>query len=1291
MVSWPLKRIGEALIDGQWVSLPLRESTSVTINRGISAEGTLARPGSMTVRVNDADATLSPRNAESELYGKFGQGTRFRFRVGDVPDTPAATMTDTFNRTVANGWGTADSGQTWAIWDPAGSSPPAANYSVSGGAGKFTVTALNSSRWITTDGADFDDFDATFTIATDTLPVDDSAVEGILLTVAARIDRTAITMYYVDIELLPDTGLAGNAGLRVVLSGYRADTVITPAITPVQQIPGLTYAAGVPLRVRLRCEGPEIRARVWPDGDTEPEHWHLQAYDTTYTEGGEFGFRGSVRGDLTATPVAMSFADLELRPLADAPDAVRMTGEVSGIDPYESEDGPESAYVDLDVAGALRRYDGPQKPLKSALRRHVGIYASQAYWSFEEGAQGDIHVAEVGEQSTTGPLTATGLEFAKDSTLVGSGPLPTVKAGGTLRSAPIPGENTGYWSLYLMFRIPTASFPASGEHQILSWTTGTATFTVFAETIASVPWIQLRGTATDGTDLGTVGISNTNLLAAGYPDLRDNWQQLKVYAQQSGANTTVRLAVAYPGTTGLGANLASAAINADRVRRINTTFGTGVAGMSIGHLATFGSATTDSFVSPNIYGATNNPLAWAFGAPGLRARDFMSVLACDQAVALDVYGPAATLLGPYTTDSFVSLVRAAADTDLGLLVERRDGIGLEYYSRESLYNRPVDLVLDYASGMVFAPFEPTDDDKGLANVLTVRRKNGSEATAEVTSGRRSTQAPPDGIGIKESSAETIVLADSQLPDQAGWRLHLATWDEMRVASLTLKMANPRMRGLLDAVLALREGSRIQVINTPVRYGREGFDLLVRGSREVHAEGVFDVTLNCAPYGPYVIGVVAVHEDFEDTTLEVSATNGGNASWARSQLHYNSGVWSLRSGAIGNNQTSDWICAVPDGATEMRFWYWTSSEAAGPGFAGDRLIVLVDGFQVLLAQGVTGWTQKIVPVAGASSVIFRYAKDNSSTSGEDAVHIDDVMFTGTAPVRVDTDGSELLAAATRTATSFVVATTPLDAPLWTRDPVQLPFDVRAGGEVMRASAFASWATDTFTRTVAGGWGSADTGQAWGVVGGAGASDFSVGSGYGSHLLSTVNVSRRCGLDFTYADVDVVVSVTTSATATGNSLYGGPVVRYVDGDNLYHLRIEFTTGNAINLDLRKRVSAVESSLATYATGLTHVAGTFVKARLQVRGTKLRAKVWAATATEPDWQITVTDSSVTTSAFVGCRSIAHASNTNVSPSIRYDAFEVINPQTMTVTARSVNGVVKPQTAGTAVSLARPARLAL
>jgi hypothetical protein len=214
--------------------------------------------------------------------------------------------------------------------------------------------------------------------------------------------------------------------------------------------------------------------------------------------------------------------------------------------------------------------------------------------------------------------------------------------------------------------------------------------------------------------------------------------------------------------------------------------------------------------------------------------------------------------------------------------------------------------------------------------------------------------------------------------------------------------------------------------------------------------------------------------------------------------------------------------------------------------------------------------------------------------------------------------------------------------------------------------------------------------WQVVGGTVATDFAVSGGTGQHILTTTNASRRCGLVFTYPDVDVVVSLTTSVAATGGSLYGGPLVRYVDSDNLYMARVEFTTGGAILLDLRKRTGGTESSLATFATGLTHTPGTFVRARLQARGSVLRAKVWAPGTPEPDWQITTTDTSVTTSNFVGARSITAASNTNTNPVIRYDSFEVLNPQTFTV-ARSANGVSKPQAAGTAVQLAKPMTIAL
>lgn len=1289
MVSWPLQRIGEAFIDGQWVSVPLRESTQVTITRGIGAEGSAARPGSMSVKVNDAAAVYSPRNVESELYGTFGRGTPFRFRVGDVPATPAATMTDTFARTVANGWGSADSGQTWTIYDPVGISPPASEYSVSGGAAKITTSTYNSARYITTNGASFGDFEATFTIATDTVPVDSSAEEGVAFPVLLRVNRTATTLYIVEINLLNNTGLPDNRGLRVLLLGTRFDSVSSGApVANHRQIPSLSYAAGSRLRVRVRCEGPELRARVWPDGDAEPGHWHWQGYDDTYTAG-EFGFGMSLRGDDTPVPVSASWTDLTIRPLTAAADTVRLSGELAALDPYEDESGPAAAYVDLDVAGVLRRYDGSSKPVKSALRRRLQNYGPVAYWAFEEGAQGDTYVAQVGAQSAVGPLTVSGLDFAKDDTLVGSGPLPTVQAGGRLLAAGITSTATGYWSVYLMVKLTTDGFPTdASKHQVLRFATGNTTLTLSAQLTGGQHYLVLDAVAADGTALGvTAGVSHESLLANGNLGLLDRWQQVKIYAEPSGANTAFVLALLDPDTSGLTSSVGAVSVSVDRVRSISTTFGTGVKGMGIGHLTIWGIAFNSAYTSMTT--PAGPAVAFELGAPGLAARDWMTMLSCDQAAALEAYGPGETPLGPFPQDTFMSLVRAAAETDMGLLVERRDQLALQYISRQSLYNRPVDLVLDYSSGMVFAPFQPKDDDKDLFNQVTARRKAGSEATAELTEGPLSTQAPPDGIGIADTSADTLVQSDDQLPDQAGWRLHLGTWDEMRVASLTLKMANTRMRGLLDTVLALREGSRVQVIRTPKRYGPDGFDLLVRGTKETHGEGVFDITLNCVPYGPYTVGAVAVYEDFEDTTYAVSFTNGGNASWARSSAHFNNGGWSLRSGSISNNQTSDWIVSVPVGATEMRFWYWTSSENSGTGFEGDRLLVLVDGAQVLRAQGTTGWTQKIVSLAGASTVTFRYAKDNSSTAGEDAVHIDDLSFTGLAPVKADTAGCELYAAASSTATALSVVTT--QGPIWTRDPVQLPFNLKVGGEEVRATAIASWCTDAFARTVASGWGSADTGQAWTVVGGAGASDFSVGSGAGSHLLGSVDVSRRCGVDHTHADVDVVVSVTTSATATGGSLYGGPVGRYIDSSNLYHARVEFTTGNAINLDLRKRSGVSEVSLGTYASGITHVAGTYVRVRLQVQGSRLRAKIWAASAAEPEaWHIDRIDTTLTTSAFVGCRSITAVGNTNVNPSVRYDNFEVLNPQVITAT-RSVNGAVKAQSAGTAVRLARPAIAAL
>ncbi|MCP3817837.1 hypothetical protein NLX86_06705 [Streptomyces sp. A3M-1-3] len=291
-------------------------------------------------------------------------------------------------------------------------------------------------------------------------------------------------------------------------------------------------------------------------------------------------------------------------------------------------------------------------------------------------------------------------------------------------------------------------------------------------------------------------------------------------------------------------------------------------------------------------------------------------------------------------------------------------------------------------------------------------------------------------------------------------------------------------------------------------------------------------------------------------------------------------------------------------------------------------------------------------------------------------------------RRDTAGSSLAAAIDAAATALTVATTV--GPVWTEDPAHMPITVRAGGEEMTVSAITGAVVDAFGRTVSSGWGSADVGGAW-TTGGGSASDYAVGSGIGTHTMTTVNVSRRCLVAAPAADVDLITDIATSVLSTGDSQTAGLVARVVDASNLYQARVAFTTAAGVVLSLRKRIAAAETELATFTTTLTHVAGTFVRLRMQVAGSELRAKIWAVTDAEPSgWQVTATDTDLPAAGSVGVRSILGAANTNVNPVARYDNLACLNPQRFTA-VRSVNAIVKSHAAGTALSLRRPAVRAL
>lgn len=297
-------------------------------------------------------------------------------------------------------------------------------------------------------------------------------------------------------------------------------------------------------------------------------------------------------------------------------------------------------------------------------------------------------------------------------------------------------------------------------------------------------------------------------------------------------------------------------------------------------------------------------------------------------------------------------------------------------------------------------------------------------------------------------------------------------------------------------------------------------------------------------------------------------------------------------------------------------------------------------------------------------------------------------------RIDTDGSELLSAATSTDTSLVVVPSAGQSTLWTKDTADFPLNVRVGGEVITVSGVTDWLSDTFTRSVSSSWGTPDTGSAWSTVGGGVASDYAVNGSAGIHTLSTVDETRRTSVTALSPDFDLYCDITTSALASGDSLYGAVTARMLDSGNMYMARLEFTTSNTIVLVLRRLVADASLDIGTYTLSATHAAGTYIRVRFQGTGSLLRAKAYPAldSIEEPAWHVSGIDSSLSNAYSIGTRSIRVTGNTNLATvAIQYDNYRIVNPQTFSPVTRSVNGIVKAQAVGADVRLATPTIISL
>lgn len=203
------------------------------------------------------------------------------------------------------------------------------------------------------------------------------------------------------------------------------------------------------------------------------------------------------------------------------------------------------------------------------------------------------------------------------------------------------------------------------------------------------------------------------------------------------------------------------------------------------------------------------------------------------------------------------------------------------------------------------------------------------------------------------------------------------------------------------------------------------------------------------------------------------------------------------------------------------------------------------------------------------------------------------------------------------------------------------------------------SDDFNEVVTDSWNTTDQGLAWVTTGGT-STDYDKTGTEGTHTLTSVNVARNCSLDINATDIDQIITVKTSALATGASITASVTARDdLTGSNFYAVQLVFTTTQAINLVINKTVAGAGTTLQNVVTGLTHVANTQFSVRFRVQGSQLQAKAWLTVNPEPvAWTTVIADTSLSGSGDIRVRSFLNAGNTNTLPvTISFENYEAIN----------------------------------
>jgi len=159
-------------------------------------------------------------------------------------------------------------------------------------------------------------------------------------------------------------------------------------------------------------------------------------------------------------------------------------------------------------------------------------------------------------------------------------------------------------------------------------------------------------------------------------------------------------------------------------------------------------------------------------------------------------------------------------------------------------------------------------------------------------------------------------------------------------------------------------------------------------------------------------------DFESGALPAGWVAAGAVPWQIGSGRARGGMFSARSGAIGNSQSST-LTATFTVSQPVVVSFWLNTETEN---VYDKLEVLVDGVVSGTWSGTTAWTATSVSFgSGTHTVVWRYSKDISGIVGADRVWIDDVTVRA-APAALGFEDAMLPAGFTTSGTATWIVDT-----------------------------------------------------------------------------------------------------------------------------------------------------------------------------------------------------------------------------------------------------------------------------